>query len=65
MEGLQRRGVKYYAYKMGNLTIIYVMEGDLGWVKPVKTLEAGGHIFMYLDGGIVLIKRATRAPAGP
>ncbi|MFB6490282.1 MAG: hypothetical protein TU35_003375 [Thermoproteus sp. AZ2] len=56
MEELQRRGVKYYAYKSEGLTIVYVLEGDVSWAKPVKTLRAGGHLFLYLDNGVVLVK---------
>ncbi|WP_237698217.1 hypothetical protein [Thermoproteus uzoniensis] len=62
---LQKKGVKFYAYKAGGLTIAYIMDGEVD-AKPEKTVRAGGHIFMYF-GDVVLVKReaTSQAPGGP
>ncbi|MEL9990898.1 MAG: hypothetical protein QXP98_10155 [Thermoproteus sp.] len=65
MEQLQKGGAKYYTYKVGGLTIVYVISGDVD-VKPERTLRSGGHLFMYLKD-LVIIKPegASRAPTSP
>lgn len=65
LEELQKRGAKYYAYKVGDLTIVYVMEGDVD-ASPEKIVRAGGHVFMYF-GKVVLVKpeATSRAPSSP
>ena len=65
LEELQKRGVKYYAYKVGDLVIAYIMNGEVD-EKPEKTVEAGGHLFLYF-GKVVLVKRveASQSPSSP
>lgn len=65
LDELQKKGVKFYAYKAGGLTIVYVMDGEVD-AEPEKTVRAGGHVFMYF-GNVVLVKReaTSQAPGGP
>ena len=65
LDELQKKGVKYYAYKVGDLTIAYVMEGDVD-AKPEKVVRAGGHVFMFF-GKVVLIKpeATSQSPSSP
>jgi hypothetical protein len=65
LEELQKKGVRFYAYKANGLTIAYVMDGEVDAV-PEKIVRAGGHVFMYF-GDVVVVKReaTSQAPGGP
>ncbi|CCC82334.1 hypothetical protein [Thermoproteus tenax] len=56
LEELQKRGINYYAYRVGEMLIVYVMKGDLSWIKTDKTIKAGGHTFLYIGKDLVIIK---------
>ncbi|MEZ0248598.1 MAG: hypothetical protein ABWJ97_04945 [Thermoproteus sp.] len=65
LDQLRKSGAKYYSYKVGGLTIVYIVSGDVD-IKPEKVLKSGGHVFLYL-GDLVVIKPevASQAPTSP